>query len=243
MAKRFGTMSSFVASGGGYSKVNAILNKCFNFALSIFLIICGVPFFVIIAIAIKLQDGGPVIFKQVRLGHNKKHFTMYKFRTLIPDAEKITGADAVSAGHSVVTPIGKILRETRLDELPQLFNILKGEMDFVGPRPQRILFYEKACKHIKGYDKRYAVPPGLIGHSQLFIPHSSTRRMQAFIDNRYIKKKQIFMWDIYIVIFTVLVVFGVIFKKIPTSLVLFLIIEYNAPDSVNLCESFPFLST
>ncbi|KKR31050.1 MAG: Sugar transferase [Candidatus Gottesmanbacteria bacterium GW2011_GWC2_39_8] len=155
---------------------------------------------------IKLKDGGPIFYQGVRLGRNKKPFTMYKFRTLIPDAQKIIGAELLSSKHNVVAPWGKFLRDSRLDELPQLFNILKSDMDFVGPRPERPEIYEKICKHIKGYDKRFDTKPGLIGFSQLFTPHSSPKRIRTLIDNRLLVKKQDLLWDTSIIIYTILVV-------------------------------------
>jgi hypothetical protein len=93
------------------------------------------------------------------------------------------------------------LRETRLDELPQLFNVLKGEMDFVGPRPERPQIYEHFCRHIRNYDRRFEVSPGLVGYSQLFTPHSSPKRIRVLIDNALLRKKQILLWDAGVVFF------------------------------------------
>lgn len=194
---------------GGYEKVYLFINRAFNIFLSLLLLIVGFPVFLILAIIVKLQDGGPIIYKQVRLGFEKKEFTMYKFRSLIPNAEQVIAGNPIEriiGRHELITPFGKLMRETRLDELPQLFNILKGDMDFIGPRPQRRAFYEKFCKHIKGYDKRFDVRPGLIGYSQLFIPHSSPRKIQALIDNKFLQVKQKFIWDTYFVILTMLTV-------------------------------------
>lgn len=200
---------------GGYLKVWLLFNRLFNCVFSIILLICSLPLFLIISIIIKLQDGGPILYNSVRLGIDKKPFTMYKFRTLIPDAEKIIGPDVLSAKHKeVVLPFGKFLRDTRLDELPQLVNILKGDMDFVGPRPQPPALYEKICKHIKGYDKRFSVRPGLIGFPQLFLPHSAPKRIQSIIDNKYIKIKQKYLFDIFIVLFTILIVIRTIIYRI-----------------------------
>jgi lipopolysaccharide/colanic/teichoic acid biosynthesis glycosyltransferase len=150
------------------------------------------------------------LYKGTRLGIDKIPFTMYKFRTLAKDADKIIGAELltqqIASTIHLVTPFGKFLRHTRLDELPQLFNILKGEMDFLGPRPERPEIYEKFCRDIEGYDERFSVNPGLIGYSQLFTPHSTPKKIRTLIDNRFLKKKQNFIWDITEVIFTIVVV-------------------------------------
>jgi lipopolysaccharide/colanic/teichoic acid biosynthesis glycosyltransferase len=193
----------------GYSKVNYILNSFLNMFLALVLLILGLPFFIIISLIIKIQDTGPVFYKGVRLGFNKKRFVMYKFRTLIPDADKIIGAELLTAQVSstaeLQTTFGKFLRETRLDELPQLYNILKGDMDFLGPRPERPEIYEKLCVNIKGYDKRFSVKPGLIGFSQLFTPHSSPKRIRTLIDNRFLYKKQHLLWELIIIFITIFV--------------------------------------
>jgi lipopolysaccharide/colanic/teichoic acid biosynthesis glycosyltransferase len=195
-----------LANWGGYSKASLFINKIFNFSLALVLILLSLPFGLIIAIIIKLQDGGPVFYKGARLGRDKKPFFMYKFRTLVPDAESIIGAQLLSNKSSLITPFGKLFRDTRVDELPQLFNVLKGDMDFVGPRPERQAIYEKLCRHIKEYDRRFTIKPGLIGYSQLFTPHSSPKRIRSMIDNTFMKKKQLFFFDIIIVFYTILVV-------------------------------------
>jgi len=207
-------IATIVDFRGGYLKVSLAVNRLFNCLLSIILIICSLPLFLIISILIKLQDGGPVFYNSIRLGFNKKPFMMYKFRTLIPDADKIIGAEVLSAKHrEVVTPLGKFLRNSRFDELPQLFNILKGEMDFVGPRPQRPEIVEKICKHIKGYEERFSVRPGLIGFPQLFLPHSSPKRIQSIVDNKYVKIKQKISFDICIVSYTIFIVMRITFYR------------------------------
>src|SRR4030042_5740158 len=165
---------------GGYSKLPFFINSTFNSLLSLVLIIFSLPLMVIIALIVKIKDGGPVLYKGVRLGINKTPFIMYKFRTLSKDADKIIGAELLTAEiastKKLVTHFGKYLRDTRLDELPQLFNILKGDMDFVGPRPERPEIYENICSHIRNYDRRFAVKPGLIGYAQLFTPPMTPKR-------------------------------------------------------------------
>jgi lipopolysaccharide/colanic/teichoic acid biosynthesis glycosyltransferase len=211
MPKKRSTQDFSVGYVGGYAGVASRLNSLAQVSIALILIICAIPLFIIIPLLIKLFDGAPVLYKGTRLGLNKTLFTMYKFRTLTPDAQTIIGAELLTekmaskmASHKdVLKPFGRFLRETRLDELPQLFNILKGDMDFLGPRPERPEIYEKFCKHIKGYDGRFLVKPGLIGYSQLFTPHNSPKRIRSSIDNRLIMKKRIFFWDIYIIFITI----------------------------------------
>ena len=104
---------------------------------------------------------------------------MYKFRTLPVGAQKKIGSKLLSFRHCKLPFFSKFLRDTRLDELPQLFNIMKGEMDFLGPRPLRPEIYDHMCKGITNYDLRFNVRPGLVGYSQLFTPHSSPKRIRA----------------------------------------------------------------
>lgn len=198
---------------GGYSPLPTIISRAFNSSLALILMIVGIPVFLIIAVMIKLQDGGSLFYRGTRLGINKKPFTMYKFRTLIPDAELKIGAELLSHTHRLVTMSGKFLRDSRLDELPQLFNILKGDMDFLGPRPEREVIYEKYCKHIQGYDKRFLVKPGLVGYAQLFTPHGTPKRIRALIDNHFLLKKRKLSWEIYIVLKTVISINIVIVAK------------------------------
>ncbi|MEO5357040.1 MAG: sugar transferase [Nitrospirae bacterium YQR-1] len=186
----------------GYRIFSNTFSNIFNVVLAALLLFFSFPFFVVISAAIKLTDNGPIFYRGERLGKNKEIFTMYKFRTLVPNAEQIIGAELLTSQYNLVTKVGKFLRETRLDELPQIFNVLKGDMAFIGPRPERAVIYDKFCKDIKGYDKRFSVKPGLIGYSQLFTPHNSTKKLRTHIDNLYIQKKQNFAVDIVLIFYT-----------------------------------------
>ncbi len=197
----------------GYSKVPEIINTSFNIMVSIILIILALPFFIIIPVLIKCLDGGSIFYISTRLGLNKKTYPMYKFRTLVEGADKIIGAQLLSRSISehqrLETKIGTFLRDTRLDELPQLFNVLLGHMDLVGPRPNRPEIYEKFCANLRGYDKRFSVRPGLIGYSQMFTPHGAPKRIRTYIDNKFLNKKQQLMGDILFIIYA----FGILLKK------------------------------
>lgn len=159
-----------VTGYGGYSKLSGIVIPLFNKILASLFLIIGLPVFLIIALIIKLKYGGPVFYKGIRLGMHKKPYVMYKFRTLPVGAQAILGAKEFSLKEFRLPWFSRFLRDSRLDELPQLFNILKGEMDFLGPRPLRPEIYEAYCKHIPNYDVRFLVRPGLIGFSQLCTP-------------------------------------------------------------------------
>jgi lipopolysaccharide/colanic/teichoic acid biosynthesis glycosyltransferase len=195
-----------LATGGGYLRPARALSIVFNYSLALILFVLSLPLLLLIALLILVKDGRPIMYRGVRLGLNKNPFVMYKFRTLVPDADRIIGPNLLGDKHELITPLGKFLRDTRLDELPQLFNILKGDMEFVGPRPVRPVIYDHMCRKIRNYDKRFTIKPGLIGFSQLFTPHTTPKTMRALIDNTLIDKKEKFFWDILIVFFTIAVI-------------------------------------
>lgn len=126
-------------------------------------IVAGIPLWIIIAAAIRINSRGPVIYKQERVGKDNREFTLFKFRSMYIDAEKNTGPVWAARNDPRVTGIGKILRKTHLDETPQFFNVLKGEMSLVGPRPERPFFVETLSKEIPLYKRRYKIKPGLTG--------------------------------------------------------------------------------
>lgn len=196
------------ARGGrfGYRRPYAILNRLINILLASVVLILALPLMLVVALIILLDDGLPVFYVGRRLGQDKQPFDMYKFRTLVLGAESIIGAELLSEQHQLTLPFGKVLRDTRLDELPQLFNILKGDMDFVGPRPVRPKVYESVCRHIRNYDQRFRVKPGLLGLSQLMTPHSTPKRIRSLIDNLLIRKKQKLAWDLWYILFTAFMV-------------------------------------
>jgi lipopolysaccharide/colanic/teichoic acid biosynthesis glycosyltransferase len=196
-----------------YSKWSYTTITAFNFILAILLIICSLPLGLLIALMIREKDGGPVFYKGARLGLNKKIFFMYKFRTLPYGAQNIIGPKLLTHIDALHSSFGKFLRDTRLDELPQLINIIKGEMDFIGPRPVRPEIYESLCKDIKHYDNRFVVRPGLIGYSQLFSPHSSPKRLRSMIDNLMLLQDRKLLWDLFLIFLTIKIVVKAVFTK------------------------------
>ena len=139
-------------------------------------IVCSVPLMLLIALAIKLTSKGPVLFVQNRVGLRGKTFNMYKFRSMTVDAEAGTGPVWAKKVDPRVTVIGKFLRKAHLDELPQFFNVLMGEMSVVGPRPERPYFVSELRKEIPHYDRRLAVKPGITGLAQIKHHYDETIR-------------------------------------------------------------------
>jgi len=231
-----------------YSKWSYTSITAFNFTLATFLILCSLPLGLLITIMILKKDGGPIFYKGARLGLNKKIFFMYKFRTLPYGSQNKIGPKLLTHTNSLHSSFGKFLRDTRLDELPQLINILKGDMDFIGPRPVRPEIYESLCKDIKHYDNRFNVRPGLIGYSQLFSPHSSPKRLRSMIDNLMIKQDRKLSWDLFLILLTIrMVIKTVIIKSTMIAVKYFKInikktfIENRFLERINLKDSIIYL--
>jgi exopolysaccharide biosynthesis polyprenyl glycosylphosphotransferase len=142
-------------------------------ALALFGLVVGAPLMLFCALLVRLTSPGPIIYSQVRVGRYGREFRIYKFRTMRTDAEK-NGAVWARSGDSRITPVGGLLRKTRFDELPQLWNILRGHMSFVGPRPERPEFVEQLRQQIPHYDLRHFVPPGLTGWAQVRFRYGAT---------------------------------------------------------------------
>lgn len=159
---------------------------------------------VIIGAWVWLDSKGPALFKQERLGKHGKPFTMYKFRTMYINAEE-NGPQWAKADDERCTRLGRMLRKTRLDELPQLYNILKGDMSFVGPRPERQCFYELFETYIPGFRHRLLVRPGLTGHAQVNGGYDLLPEEKIVYDMEYINKRG-WRMDIQCIMKTVMVV-------------------------------------
>lgn len=181
------------------------VKRSFDIASSLIGIACGFIPMIIIAVFIKLNSKGPVIYKQERLGLNGKPFMLYKFRSMYDDAEK-NGAKWADKDDPRITGVGRILRKTRLDELPQFFNILFGHMSFVGPRPERKIFYDKFEEYIVGFSQRLKVKPGLTGWAQVNGGYDLLPEEKIIYDMEYIKKQSLFM-DIKCIFKTLKVLF------------------------------------
>jgi sugar transferase (PEP-CTERM system associated) len=166
------------------------------------------PLFPLFALAIRLDSPGPIFFRQVRVGEREKNFSLYKFRTMGEDAEKGTGAVWAQEKDSRVTRVGNFFRKSRIDEIPQLFNVLMGNMSLVGPRPERPEFIEKLKEVIPYYSERHFVKPGVTGWAQVRYPYGASVEdalEKLRYDLYYIKNLSI-TFDLMIILETVKVV-------------------------------------
>ncbi len=157
-----------------------------NIITAIILLLCTLPLWIIIAVLIKLDSPGPIFYTQTRVGRKQKLFDIIKFRTMRADAEKTSGAVMSSKNDPRITRIGRVLRVLRLDELPQLINIIKGEMNFLGPRPERPKFVAQFKKSVKGYSERFKIKPGLTGLAQTHGNYTTSPENKLKYDLAYI---------------------------------------------------------
>lgn len=192
------------SDGFNFSRMSLIAKRVFDLILaSIFLLLLW-PFMLLTAIAVKLESKGPALYHQVRVGVHGKTFRIYKFRSMRQDAEK-NGAVWAQKNDNRITRVGAFIRNTRLDELPQIYNVLAGHMSFVGPRPERPEFVQSLSGQIPYYDMRHKVKPGLMGWAQLKYPYGASvedakNKLQYDL---YYTKNHSFMMDILIMVQTV----------------------------------------
>lgn len=183
------------------------LKRALDMLISLLLLIPATPIMLLTALIVRLESPGPVIYKQDRVGLFEKEFTVYKFRSMRADAEK-DGAVWASAGDARVTRFGRFIRKVRIDELPQIWNILKGDMSFIGPRPERMAFVQKLKETIPYYSLRHTIKPGLTGWAQVCYPYGASEedaRRKLEYDLYYIKNMSLLL-DINIVFKTIGVV-------------------------------------
>jgi exopolysaccharide biosynthesis polyprenyl glycosylphosphotransferase len=188
------------------------MKRSIDLFLSFVLAVTTLPLMILTWILIMLEDGGPVLYRQERVGENGRTFVLSKFRSMRKDAEKASQPIWAKDGDERVTKVGSFIRKTRLDELPQLWNVLRGDMSFVGPRPERPFFVEQLSKEIPFYQQRHAVKPGLTGWAQVKYRYGSSLEdaMEKLrYDLYYIKHLSVF-FDLTIVFDTVKVV---LFRK------------------------------
>jgi lipopolysaccharide/colanic/teichoic acid biosynthesis glycosyltransferase len=179
--------------------------RTFDLVVSACGLLASSPLWLVFAAAIKLEDGGPVFFRQDRVGQGGRTFTALKFRSMRPDAESATGAIQSMAGDPRVTRVGRLMRATAMDELPQLWNILRGDMSLVGPRALRPGEIEVesgllvALEDVPGFAHRMTVRPGLTGIAQVYAPRDVTRRHKFRYDRLYVAKRS-FLLDVRLIL-------------------------------------------
>jgi len=206
---------SWVIYSNGFASANHLRNTldwAFNAAIALLMVIFTWPVMLITAILIKLDEGmsAPIFYLQERVGLDGQAFNIYKFRSMRIDAEK-NGAQMASENDDRTTSIGKFIRKYRVDELPQILNVLRGDMGFVGPRPERPEFVQQLIKNLPYYNERHNVKPGLTGWAQLKYPYGSTEEdsLEKLKYDLYYVKHRSFMLDLLILIRTVeIVLFG-----------------------------------
>jgi exopolysaccharide biosynthesis polyprenyl glycosylphosphotransferase len=172
------------------------IKRLFDIILSFVLLYVSSSVVLLATLLIKLDSRGELFYKQERVGMNFKKFHIIKFRTMVADAEKDTGAVWASKGDRRITRVGKYLRKFRIDEIPQLMNVLMGDMSFVGPRPERLVFIRELEKDMPAYSHRLAVKPGITGWAQVMYPYAATKeesKEKLRYDLYYIKNMSILL--------------------------------------------------
>ena len=184
-----------------------VIKRALDLALAGLGLLLGLPVLAACALAVAATSPGPVLYRQERVGYRGRPFLLYKFRTMVVDAEEATGPVLAGEKDSRVTRVGRFLRSTRLDELPQLFNVFKGEMSVVGPRPERPFFVNQFTREIPEYRYRHLVKPGLTGLAQVFGRYTTSAADKLRYDLYYIRNYSLWL-DLKIILQTIPVALG-----------------------------------
>ncbi|MBK1658280.1 exopolysaccharide biosynthesis polyprenyl glycosylphosphotransferase [Paracraurococcus ruber] len=190
------------------SLLEAGFRRGFDILLGTVLVLATLPLLLLTALAIKLDSPGPVFYRQDRVGRGGRVFMLFKFRSMVADAEKAGAPVWASKRDSRVTRVGRLIRLTRIDEIPQVLNVLRGDMAFVGPRPERPAFVETLGGQIPHYHDRAVVKPGITGWAQVNYPYGASvedARMKLAYDLYYVRRRSLFL-DLLILVATVRVV-------------------------------------
>lgn len=187
-------------------RLGSVAGRCvaraLEFVLTALLVLASSPLLLVVTVLVRLSSRGPILFKQERVGRNGTTFQMIKFRTMKLDAERETGPVWATKGDPRCTRIGGWLRRLSIDELPQLINVLRGEMSLVGPRPERPFFVRKFAHELPGYDRRHAVRPGITGWAQVHGWRGDTELRQRLEHDLYYVQHQSLKLDAYILLMT-----------------------------------------
>jgi sugar transferase (PEP-CTERM system associated) len=183
--------------------LRTLVKRGVDLVIALALLALASPILLLTALTLKVQGGGPLLYRQERVGLHGKTFTIIKFRSMRVDAEK-DGPRWAALNDTRITPVGNFIRRTRIDELPQIFNVLKGDMSIVGPRPERPIFVDTLSERIPYYRERHLAKPGITGWAQINYPYGATEkdaRMKLAYDLYYIKNRNIFL-DVIIILQT-----------------------------------------
>ncbi|MCM3094452.1 MULTISPECIES: sugar transferase [unclassified Cytobacillus] len=186
-SQQIGDMLVISINAPGLKIWQRIIKRCFDVFACIILLVLTSPIFIALLIIIPLTSSGPAIYKQERIGLNGKPYWIYKFRSMIQDAEKISGPVLAENNDARITAIGRFIRAIRLDELPQLLNVLKGEMSLIGPRPEREFFISQYKEKLPYYSYRLSVKPGITGLAQVLAYYSTTAEDKLRFDLLYVR--------------------------------------------------------
>lgn len=196
-----------LVKGTGLTPAERVAKRAMDIIFSAIVLLILSPVMLLIAAAIKLEDGGPVFFRQKRLTRNGREFDILKFRSMVVDAEKFAGAVLATDNDPRITRVGRIIRPFRLDELPQLLNILKGDMSIVGPRPERKVIADEYCKDIPEFAYRLKVRGGLTGYAQIYGKYNTSAYDKLRLDLMYIENYSLLL-DIKLMILTIRILFS-----------------------------------
>ena len=199
----------FYSDGFRCGIFDELLKRVFDIVVSVTLLLCSAPLLLLTACLIKLDSPGPILYRQERVGYRGRTFTIFKFRSMRADAEREGGPQWAARGDPRVTRIGAIIRKLRIDELAQILNVLRGDMSFVGPRPERPYFVANLAAVIPYYAERHWVRPGITGWAQINYPYGASiedARQKLSYDLYYIKNRSIFL-DFVILLQTARVIF------------------------------------
>lgn len=192
--------------GTGLTPAQRVAKRGMDLILCLAALVVAAPVMLLVALAIKLEDGGPVFYKQKRLTRNGVEFEILKFRSMVVDAEKYVGAVLATDRDPRITKVGRVIRPVRLDELPQLLNILKGDMSVVGPRPERKAIAEEYSRELPEFDYRLKVRGGLTGYAQIYGKYNTSAYDKLRLDLMYIENYSLLL-DIKLIILTLRILF------------------------------------
>ena len=196
-----------LVKGTGLTPMQRIIKRLMDIVICSVAMVVAAPVMLVVAMAIKLEDGGPVFYKQDRMTRNGREFKILKFRSMIVDAEKYAGAVLATGDDPRITKVGKIIRATRLDELPQILNILKGDMSIVGPRPERKVLADEIEKDLPEFAYRLKVRGGLTGYAQIYGKYNTSSYDKLRLDLMYIENYSLLL-DIKLIILTLRIIFS-----------------------------------